>query len=214
MTDCPRQRGRPKQLGPEARETAILDAVERVMARAGLNGTTMASIAREAGMSKRTLYDTFDNRAALVAACIRRIRTSAITPLRPDQWGLPLAARLQLMLTPDLHYLASCVPLILLRAVIAEAPRQPDLALSFRTEGPRAARTLIAHELNRAVANGEIKAVDTDAAAGLLHDMVYGHLLERLMDPAPAASSLAQTQARLAFSIDVFLHGLAHQHND
>ncbi|MCE8471123.1 TetR/AcrR family transcriptional regulator [Rhodovulum sulfidophilum] len=38
------------------REAVILDATEKVLLASGLAGTTMSAVAREAGMSKRTLY--------------------------------------------------------------------------------------------------------------------------------------------------------------
>ncbi|MDP3524882.1 MAG: helix-turn-helix domain-containing protein, partial [Hoeflea sp.] len=60
--------GRPRQLDTTEREAIIIDAAEQVILSQGLGGASMAAIAQEAGMSKRTLYEVFESRAALFAA--------------------------------------------------------------------------------------------------------------------------------------------------
>ena len=201
--------GRPRLLCTEERERLILDAMERVLVSHGLHGASMAAIAREAGMSKRTVYQVFDNRAALFTACIRRIRLSFVRQLRQDETELPLRERLWRMLTPDMRLVLSDKPVAILRAVIAESQRSPDLAEAFLAEGPRAARRIVQEELNRSVASGEIPATDTNLAARILCDMVYENPVERLVTSDAGPQVPTDGEARLNLALDLFVRGVA-----
>ena len=51
----------------------ILDATDRLIARFGLRKMTMEDVAREAGVSRRTVYGYFPNKAELAMASIDRV---------------------------------------------------------------------------------------------------------------------------------------------
>jgi TetR/AcrR family transcriptional regulator, mexJK operon transcriptional repressor len=201
-----RRRGRPPAICPDARRALILDATERVLARNGLRGTSMAAIACEAGMSKRTLYEVFGDRDALFAACVRRLRSSFLRPLNEAERSLPLPERLRILLRPGGKALAA--PSALLRAVIAEAPNHPDLAQSFLQEGPRAIRAAVTAELDRAVASEEVRISNTERAARLLCGLVFENPIEILVDPAGGTRGDAEIDARMTQGIKVFLGGI------
>lgn len=207
--DPARGPGRPPQLDPEAREALILDAAQAVILRSGLAGASMAAIARESGMSKRTLYEVFDNRAALFAAIIRRIRSAVTRRLSEAEIALPLAERLRLLLSPACNELPGHIPTAILRAVVAEAERQPELAREFMQEGPDAVRAMIRAELERAVARGEVAIDDTAAAASLLADMAHENIIGHLVQPRHGDTVEAAFHRRLDLAIEVFLRGIA-----
>lgn len=54
-------------------EDRILDATERLLARLGYQKTTMEDLAREAGISKRTVYFYFPSKEAVALASIDRV---------------------------------------------------------------------------------------------------------------------------------------------
>lgn len=201
--------GRPVQLGPEEREGLVLDAAERIIAQDGIARASMAAIAREAGMSKRTVYELFGNRETLIAACVRRVRKSLVRPLTPEQADLPLAERLRFLLMPDAALFASTLPLELLRAMLSEARQQPDLARRFRDEAALEVLAVVRDELARARARGEVAIADPDAAARLLRDMAYFNPCEMLLVPDEPPVSHDEAAARLRLAIDVFLNGVA-----
>lgn len=191
------------------RERIVLDAMERVIAAKGLGGASMAAIAREAGMSKRTLYTIRAGRDALFEALVRRLRASMLRPLAPDERDLPVEERLRRLLRPEVHGAASEARLAILRAVIAEAPRHPDLARAVAREGIHAARRIVREELDRAVARGEARIDDTADAARLLCDMACRDPIDRLIDPDEPPPSAATAEARLELALQTFLHGVA-----
>lgn len=208
MDSSAARRGRPPQMAPAEREAVILDAAERVLLAQGLQGTTMAAVAQAAGMSKRTLYAVFDGRTALFAALVRRLRSRLVAPLTSAQQALPLADRLRLLLAPGRPAPVGAAAIEILRAAVAEAPRQPDMAERVLDEGPRAIRRLIRDELDRAVARGEVALRDSDTAAALLHDMALPCPLEKLLGGETAAPGSEALRARVELAIAVFLRGI------
>ena len=206
---CTRRRGRPPSLCEAERRALILDAASRILASEGLQGTTMAAIAREAGMSKRTLYELFEDRDALFEACVRRTRLQLVRPLTEAERALPLAERLRILLRPG-----GCLTeqsKAILRAVIAEAPAHPELARGFLREGPYGARRSLREELDRAVAAGEVEIEDTDATARILCNMSFQSPVETLVDPDAVPPAPEAVEACLARIITIFLHGVARR---
>ena len=200
--------GRPRQFGASEREAIIIDAAERVIVAEGLAGASMAAIAAEAGMSKRTLYDVFDSRTALFASLIRRLHKMVTRPLKDSELDLPLCERLRLLLTPTDDKFTDPLPLAILRAVIAEAERQPELVREFLQEGPYAFFGMVRLELDRSVARGEIRVSDTEAAARLMADMAHGSVLEHLLQNESACGRRQAYERRVELAIRVFLGGI------
>ncbi|MGF0536890.1 TetR/AcrR family transcriptional regulator [Agrobacterium sp. ES01] len=210
--DAHRGPGRPRQFDLAEREAIILDTAERIILERGLAATSMAAIAKEAGMSKRTLYEVFESRATLFASIVRRIRTRKMRPLADEQHGLPLAQRLRLLLTPSQEKFSDPLPMAILRAVIAESERQPDLAQQFLQEGPYALYAMIRTELDRSVARGEIAIADTEEAARLLVDMAHTNLLEHLvLVTGSCQEDVDMLRKRVDLAIRVFHHGIAER---
>lgn len=204
------RRGRPVQLSTEAREGLILDAMERIVAESGLQRASMAEIAHEAGMSKRTLYAVYGSRELMFEAWVRRARSRKVRPLAAEETALPIAERLRRIF----HTEEDCghdgsQGLVVLRAVIAEAPRHPELARAVLLGGAESARRIVEEELKRGVARGEIALADPVAAAELVLDMVGLNPLHVLLDPAACERWKDEADSRLDLAIETFLHGHA-----
>ena len=58
-TSTPAARGRPKD---PAKRAAILDAAEKLFLSQGFTGTSMDAVAKEAGVSKLTVYSHFSDK--------------------------------------------------------------------------------------------------------------------------------------------------------
>jgi AcrR family transcriptional regulator len=69
------------------RRSVILDAFERLVARFGLEKTTMRDVADEIGVSVGSLYNEFDNRDEIVHDAIVRIQDWIIAAGRPEADG-------------------------------------------------------------------------------------------------------------------------------
>jgi AcrR family transcriptional regulator len=125
----------------------ILDVATSLFLRDGYGPVSIEMIAREAGVSKRTLYQRFANKAVLFTSVVHRImeRLRPRNDARFFEGGSLEAILLGLgkiildaSLTPD--------ALALHRVIVAEATRFPDLAAIVAKEsaGPEAIRRIAA----------------------------------------------------------------------
>jgi TetR/AcrR family transcriptional regulator of autoinduction and epiphytic fitness len=70
-----------KQQVLQAREDAIVDAVNRLLAEKGFDLMTVDEVAAEVGIAKASLYKHFDSKEALAAAAMKRLLARAIAQL-------------------------------------------------------------------------------------------------------------------------------------
>jgi TetR/AcrR family transcriptional repressor of mexJK operon len=129
----------------------ILEAATELFLTEGYGSTSIEAVAGLAGVSKRTFYHRFDDKAALFAAVVHRI----IEQLRPAP-GVPLihGATLDDVLRrlAGLILRAALSPqaLALHRLVTAESARFPELARAVSDEGAtQEAKTVIGDLLLR-----------------------------------------------------------------
>lgn len=107
-----------KGLIRQANEARILGAGERVFARAGFNGATMAAIADEAGLPKANLHYYFGSKLDLYRAVLARTL---------HDWLVPLDG-----LTPDADPHEALERYI--RAKMAMSAQRPDASRVFANE--------------------------------------------------------------------------------
>jgi AcrR family transcriptional regulator len=200
------RRGRPVTRSCEDRREAIFAALEAVHADCGLDGATMEAIAARAGMSKRTLYTAFSSRSALFRAYIDKVANGFIRPLPDGDTALPIAERLERVLSQGRHQ-GYGLPLEILRAFMAQVPHAPDIGRDLVQTLMRRDMSILKVELDRGLGRGEITVADTTDAALLLLDMVRPWPLESLLDPGCLATSEGLA-ARQKLAIRVFLNGL------
>src|SRR6202020_1884235 len=67
------KRGRPPRGTEDARTTALINAATQVFLREGYGLASIDKVASEAGVSTRTIYERFKNKADLLAAVITRL---------------------------------------------------------------------------------------------------------------------------------------------
>jgi AcrR family transcriptional regulator len=72
----------------EAREEAILDAVNKLLSEKGFDLMTMDDVADEVGVAKGSLYKHFSSKEKLAAAAMSRLLTNTIDALDqfPQEW--------------------------------------------------------------------------------------------------------------------------------
>jgi AcrR family transcriptional regulator len=139
--------GRPSREAAAQLGERILDAAMDLMLEQGYGATSIEAVAARAGVSKRTFYHRFEDKAALVQAVVARVIERA-RPARP-----PLATASSLPSAPDLDALrraledfgastlrAALSPqvLALYRLIIGESHRFPDLLRAVALSGGRA----------------------------------------------------------------------------
>lgn len=151
--------------GACAKREQILDGARRRFLAVGFEAASMETIAREAGVSKGTLYVYFPNKEALFIALVeesKRQTAEHLTALDPagapeevlTRYAVDLITRL---LEPE-H-------IALVRMVVGVADRIPAPAQSFFEAGPVAGARRIAAYFAQLVAAGRLDMPDVEAAA-------------------------------------------------
>jgi TetR/AcrR family transcriptional repressor of mexJK operon len=178
-------------LSPEKR-AQILNGAAEVFAADGYEGASMARIASIAGVSKGTLYNHFDNKAALFTAYVRQLCDQNLSHIfdKLDHDGDP-ADVLRNIGQRMLQMMLSNVGLTIYRVVIAEAAKFPDLARGFFEAGPAKAIAYLAAWLAGESHHGRLNVPDPAFAAEQFFALCQTHLvlrrkLELAPDPTPA----------------------------
>jgi TetR/AcrR family transcriptional repressor of mexJK operon len=178
-------------LSPEKR-TQILHGAAAVFAADGYEGASMARIAAVAGVSKGTLYNHFDSKAALFTAYVGEKCDQNLAHVfdGADHDGDP-AEVLRGIGKRMVQMMLSDVGLAIYRAVIAEAAKFPDLARGFFEAGPARAIGFMADWLAEETRRGRLSVPDPAFAAEQFFNLCQTRLvlrrrLEMLPDPPPA----------------------------
>jgi AcrR family transcriptional regulator len=147
-----------KRQPPEVRQAQILDAAYRVFAEAGFSDARMEDIARDASVSKGTIYLYYPTKTALFEALLLRDLKPRIAMLAQilDGYDGPL----EVILGKGIGLLAMMVEggtlPIYPKLLIAEAGRFPELARIHRTEVMEVMLGALSRLFERAMTRGEI----------------------------------------------------------
>jgi len=164
-----------KEGAPGSKAESILAAAKRTFLAAGFGAVSMDTIAREAGVSKATVYAHFAGKEELFGAvidreCERYFARFSAGELDPGdvRASLTVLGRrfLELLLSPD--------GIALYRIILGEVTRFPELGELFWRAGPERQRVQIEGFLKSAIASGTLALADTRLAAEQFVSLVRG----------------------------------------
>ena len=200
--------GRPSRDAAEGIAGRIVDVAMAEFFAHGYGPTSIETIAKAAGISKRTFYARFENKAALFKAVVGQL-IGGIIPgnLEGLFAGASCEAILQKLAQAMLHAALNPQTLALQRLMIAEALRFPELALVLNEQGARQqALERIAGILAVETAAGRLKVAAPALAAELFLQMVVGLPQRRALGLGQALTP-AELTAWGANAVRVFLYG-------
>ncbi len=192
------------------KQAQIIEGAKRIFLARGYEGASMSLIAREAGVSKGTLYVYFTNKEALFAAFIQsecEMRSADIFEMLDGRSAardvLPQFGRrfLVFKLRREPHAIE--------RLIIAESAKFPELGRAFYDAGPKIGSARLAEFLTRRVEAGELDIDDPALAAHQFLGLCQAELvLMRRMSVIETA-----TPQRIGYVVDravqLFLKGYA-----
>jgi TetR/AcrR family transcriptional repressor of mexJK operon len=194
---------------PRGKAEAVLAAAERAFLAAGFGEVTMDAIAREAGVSKATVYAHYSSKEALFGAVVARLSerrfhsfsVEALDPVDIEASLMSIAIRfLDLVLSPE--------AIALNRIIIAEVIRFPALGAVFWDAGPERTRAQIEGFLRRAAAAGSLAIANPRLAAEQFIALARGEIhlrsLLRLEDPGDPAGLREAAQHTVATFLRAF----------
>lgn len=171
---------------PRAREKRqqIRSGAQRLFLQHGYERTTMDAIGAEAGVSKQTLYRYYPTKDALFVDILRQLTVGSFlreVPALADQSPLSsrddLEAALLAFVSSASDYLFAPAYVSLLRVLIAEAPRFPELGEQMRATLVAQGSAALSHLLSRAHKAGLISQPPTEELLLLLVGPLLAYLL-------------------------------------
>jgi AcrR family transcriptional regulator len=161
----------------------VLEGARKVFLRDGFEGASVDDIAREAGVSKATLYSYFPDKRLLFMAiatdeCERQADEAVefiYTGEKPVEEVLRFAARTLI------DYVSSDLGLQTYRLCVAESDRFPQLGQQFYASGPLLVRSRMVEYLRHAVEKGELAVEDLELAADQFAELCKADLISALV---------------------------------
>lgn len=181
----------------ERKHQAIAEAATELFLTNGYTRTSMDDIARQARVSKQTIYMHFGDKERLLFEIVTSIMTAASDPFDHEIHRLgesdDLDADLRAHARQQLVLVMAPRPLQLRRLVTAEAVAFPELGQLFYERGPELTISNLAAAFRRLHERSLLVAPDSTRAASDFNWLILGEPMNRAMllgidDPLPAAS--------------------------
>jgi AcrR family transcriptional regulator len=194
----------------EARPQELLAAALAVFVEKGYAATRLEEVARRAGVAKATLYLYYENKLELFKAVVRHALVANFDAVAREQADVECGAReaLSHFMTEFMRRVADSPVSGIPKLVMAEAGNFPELARFYHDEVIRRGRTMVTGVLERGIAAGEFRAVDTDYAwrvviAPLMLAIIWKHSF------AAFEAEALDFERHLAAHLDLLFNGLA-----
>ena len=158
----------------EAKRNQILKVAREVFLKHGYAGTSVDSIVDILGGSKSTIYSHFGNKEGLFAAVIRQFGHDSALPDFPVADG-DIRNELIAFAEDRIRRVFSSLNVDIMRIVIAEAARQPEIAELYYRNAPAPTYNAFGKYLSTAIERGDLEIDDTRRAT----DEFIGSLLMR-----------------------------------
>lgn len=214
-TSRPRSRkgGRPSRDEAEAKQLRILEVAQQVFFAQGYAEATIDTIAHEAGVAKKTLYEHYGDKAGLFAVVMQRLR---------DAWTRGLLDVVIEATDPSLALEGVALHLLdmgtrsdmlgLHRLLLIEARRFPDLIDGrYSKRGAPVGMKPLADYLRQAVKHGSLQLDDIDLATEQFVYLVLGGLRTRILRGVSSRPNAATRERIARQAVTIFLHGCASQ---
>jgi AcrR family transcriptional regulator len=160
----------------------VLEGARRVFMADGYEGASVDAIAREAGVSKATLYSYFaDKRLLFMEVARTECARQAEESLQLIDLSAPPRTVLRLAAERMLGFILSDFGQRVFRICVAEADRFPELGREFYQSGPALVRERMTEYLRGAAARGELAIEDYDLAADQFAELCKADLWPRLV---------------------------------
>ena len=184
----------------------VLAGARAVFMRDGFEGASVDDIAREAGVSKATLYSYFADKRMLFmevgrSQCAHQSNMlfECIDTSAPAREVLTEIAR------RILGFMTTNLGQRIFRICVAESERFPELGRRFWETGPMVVRAQMIEYFEGAIARGELAIDDCGFAADQFHELCKVDLVPRMVFGIGDPPTEAERERVVAGAVDMFL---------
>ena len=188
----------------------VLEGARTIFLRDGFEGASVDDIAREAGVSKATLYSYFPDKRLMFIEVFRteleREMSDAGALINID---LPMRQVLPFVVQMISRHLVTEFGVRVFRLALAEAERFPELAREYYETGPLRLRHQLADYFRRCIARGELRIDDCELAADQLIRLASADIHDRASFLGPDAVDEAAITRATDGALRLFLTAYA-----
>jgi TetR/AcrR family transcriptional regulator, mexJK operon transcriptional repressor len=205
--------GRPRKGEETLSRDRLLDTALKLFLEHGYGNLSLETIARDARVSMRTLYNQFEGKAGLFGAVIKRCSDPFVTALseestlegQPEEALIAFAKQFLKGITrPDAMRIRAIL--------IGESLRFPDLATQFYEQGPQRTLTHLAQFFARQQQAGYFAAIDPHVLADQFLSGLRSERFQKLQLGLESTPCEAEIDAWVQQTTAIFLHGCLTDH--
>ncbi len=184
----------------------VLDGARTVFLRDGFEGASVDDIAREAGVSKATLYSYFpDKKMLFVEVASSQCRVQADEAVCALDTTAPPREVLRMVAMKFLGFMFSDMGQRIFRICVAESDRFPEIGRDFYRFGPMTMRTALVQYLSQACDRQELKIDDLPLAADQFAELCKADLWPRLVFNVQDSVTEAEIERIVDGALDTFM---------
>ena len=184
----------------------VLDGARTVFMRDGFEGASVDEIAREANVSKATLYSYFPDKRLLFSEVSRlECKRQAEEAIEVIGVGAPIEIVLHEAANRVVRFFLSEFGTQVYRICVAESYRFPELGQRFYDSGPALLRSRMTEVFTPYVEKGILKIDDMDLATSQFAELCKSDLFVRKLCGLADIPSEAEIERVVKGVVDVFL---------
>lgn len=185
----------------------ILNAAIELFRDRGFEATRLEDVADKAGVSKATIYLYFESKEDLFYALIREKVVPMLeqTIAQADAFQGPASEFLRMKAKGVGRLFAHSEQGAILKLVISEARRFPDLSDYYRTEVPERGLENLSKVIRRGIDEGEFRECDTEAAAAAF---MFPLLMTGIWMNSVGPDEIVRPDETIDFHCENFIRGL------
>jgi len=184
----------------------VLEGARAVFMRDGFEGASVDEIAREAGVSKATLYSYFpDKRLLFMEVAKTECRRQSAMAIATIDMAQPPAVVLHHAGTHMIRFFLSDFGQKVFRICVAETDRFPELGGEFYESGPALVEVTLCHYFDLAIARGELRIDDRVLAAHQFAELCKAQLFARLVFGVQSRFSTDEIDRVISSAVEMFV---------
>ncbi|MBZ7925496.1 TetR/AcrR family transcriptional regulator [Ensifer adhaerens] len=204
----PRSRGRPQVRSDDETRQVIILAAERQFCDHGYETANINVIAQNSGVSTKTLYRLFPTKADLFERVISlRIAEFVLEADEEHFDAVSLKTGLVRLLAAYGHLVLAGDTIAIIRLVLAEAERFPEIAATFWERAIERTNATLERWLRVQSTHGRLAIDDPHMAAGILRGMMAMEPQRAVMMGRIHGIDEATVMARAERCAEIFLNG-------
>lgn len=201
-----------RQVGPrgQARRRALLDAAAQLFVTKGYDNTTLSDLVEAAGGSRATIYELFGDKAGLFRAMMEETNGRILDLLVAGRPAAPVPPEEALVrfATGFLTGILNDDVRAVVRVLVSESGRIPDVAEAFWESGPSVMVARVADCLRKLAEGNGLRVEDPEDAAQIFLGMVVGEFFMKglILPGRPVTED--EIDRRVRYAVRLFLDGI------